>query len=72
MADKWSKLHRSGRLARVLWSQLAETDLRSDMERRAASEQKRAPYQQPLLSDHTRGACSPLGGQAVGWPKKGK
>jgi len=72
-SDKWSRLHRSGKLARVLWPQLVEADLRGDVERRASSEGRQAPKPAKLLSDALRGPVSPLGNVAVGWPKeKGK
>jgi hypothetical protein len=66
----WHQRPKISRLANILYPAHADEETRKEMAKLAATEGKRSPYQAPLLDDRTRGATSPLGGQAVGWPEK--
>ena len=62
--DDWHKRTRNQRLACVLYPNQTTEDTRRQMRELAGNELKRPPTATPLLSDKSRGALSPLGGEA--------
>jgi hypothetical protein len=67
MTDQWSKLPRFTKLASALYVDHVSADLRAEMETISRGEGKRLRGAN-LIPDHLRGACSPIGGQAVKSP----
>ena len=65
--NTWSKRTRMEKLANVLFSDQADAGTRKEMADIAKGEGKRPPQGARLISDHQRGAVSPLGGTMV-WP----
>ena len=61
----WHKRTRNQKLAAVLYPNQTSKETRREMAQLSANEVKKAPTASPLLSDRTRGATSPLGGQAT-------
>ena len=60
---EWRGMTRDSRRAAILWSGLVPKETRQAMAE-LTDVGKAAPKAAPLLSDATRGATSPLGGQA--------
>jgi hypothetical protein len=61
---KWRELTRQEQACAVLWPSQATPEIRKEMTEISVKNGKKAPYQEPLLSDQQRGAVSPLGGKA--------
>jgi hypothetical protein len=64
----WQELPRFNKLARTLYPNLSDDDTRKAQASFSASEGKRPPKEEKLISNSQRGATSPLGGQSK-WSK---
>jgi hypothetical protein len=60
----WHSRPRSEKFAAVMYPGLVPEEVRREMALIAKGENRRAPAGPSLLNDKTRGAVSPLGGQA--------
>jgi hypothetical protein len=61
---EWDKKSRAEKLSAVMYPQLTSETTRREMSEIARGERRKPPAPSPLLSHETRGATSPLGGQA--------
>jgi hypothetical protein len=61
---RFHQLTRQEQACAVLWPSQTTAEIRKEMTEISAKNGKKAPYQEPLLSDQQRGAVSPLGGKA--------
>jgi hypothetical protein len=74
MNDEWSNLPRFSKLASAMFPDQVSPERRAEMDKIARGE-KRQLRGPGLLSHEARGAVSPLGNVAKGWPEikpKGK
>jgi hypothetical protein len=71
--ESWHERPRMSRLSSVLYPHMTDQETQDQMAKLAANEKRKPPEPPTLLDDRTRGAVSPLGNVAKGWPdKKGK
>jgi hypothetical protein len=64
----WKDKNLTERISAVMYPAHASAADRDDMTRIARASGKQPPTGPKLIPDHLRGACSPIGGQAVKSP----
>jgi hypothetical protein len=61
----WDQRTRQSKLSTILYPSSLDDQDRTEIEAIARGEGKRPPASSPLIPDHQRQSCSPLGGQAA-------